>query len=384
MAIQNRSTTLPEIWAKNAQTTIPTPPVAGITYRNQALNSTAIDKAWAYKEIVDSANFNQHAYLQDMLIKEAEQYGVMRWNNTTTYKEGGFCLAEDGNLYQATSDNQGKEPTANADVWEVYPDLSTYQLQSNLSQTIDTSTTKYPSNNAVKTELNNKVGKTGDETIAGNKTFTGLNIFQGSAKLKVKSERYDVNSFPSTINENIIGIRDKNNIDLGGLASYINNVGDICIYLQAQRKIDGATKYAQPLGVILSQDGNTRTTVNTPSTSDNSSQIANTSWVRQVSALADLSNVVFDGISRKYTKIGNLLVQWGGVEINAKSNLNVTLPQPYKNANYKVFPAVRSNSFDFSITGIYSGYAEDEQNITLRNGFANKDYFSWLTIGEGA
>lgn len=120
MAIQNRNTTLPGIWAENAQTTIPTPPVAGVTYRDTTLNSTAIDKAWPFKTIVDSSDFNQHAFLQDTLIKEAEQYGVMRWNNTTTYKEGGFCLGQDGKLYQAKRDNQGKEPTANADDWKVF------------------------------------------------------------------------------------------------------------------------------------------------------------------------------------------------------------------------------------------------------------------------
>lgn len=120
MAIQNRNTTLPGIWAENAQTTIPTPPVAGVTYRDTTLNSTAIDKAWPFKTIVDSSDFNQHAFLQDTLIKEAEQYGVMRWNNTTTYKEGGFCLGQDGKLYQAKRDNKGKEPTANADDWKVF------------------------------------------------------------------------------------------------------------------------------------------------------------------------------------------------------------------------------------------------------------------------
>lgn len=127
MAIQNRTTTLPGIWASNAQTTIPTPPVAGVTYRDTTLNSTAIDKAWSFKTIVDSSDFNQHAFLQDTLIKEAEQYGVMRWNNTTTYKEGGFCLGQDGKLYQAKRDNQGKEPTASSDDWKEYvllPDQS--------------------------------------------------------------------------------------------------------------------------------------------------------------------------------------------------------------------------------------------------------------------
>lgn len=120
MAIQNRETTLPGIWAENAQTDIPTPPVAGVTYRDTTLNSTAIDKAWPFRTIVDSSDFNQHAFLQDTLIKEAEQYGVMRWNNTTTYKEGGFCLGQDGKLYQALRDNKGKAPTENADDWKVF------------------------------------------------------------------------------------------------------------------------------------------------------------------------------------------------------------------------------------------------------------------------
>lgn len=174
MAIQNRDTTLPEIWAKNAQTNIPIPPVAGITYRNQALNSTAIDKAWPFKEIVNSADFNQHAFLQDTLIKEAEQYGIMRWNNTTTYKEGGFCLGQDGKLYQAKRDNQGKEPTSSTDDWAIVPtDLSPYQLISNLSQTIDGSTSKYPSNNAVNTALNEKAN-----TSLSNLTATGKDAIQ--------------------------------------------------------------------------------------------------------------------------------------------------------------------------------------------------------------
>ena len=147
MAIQNRNTTLPGIWAENAQTTIPTPPVAGVTYRDTTLNSTAIDKAWPFKTIVDSSDFNQHAFLQDTLIKEAEQYGVMRWNNTTTYKEGGYCLGQDKKLYQAKRDNQGKEPTASKDDW--FDVLSIYQLIANLSQKVDGSTSKYPSNKAV-------------------------------------------------------------------------------------------------------------------------------------------------------------------------------------------------------------------------------------------
>ena len=194
MAIQNRSTTLPEIWAKNAQTTIPTPPVAGITYRNQALNSTAIDKAWAYKEIVDSANFNQHAYLQDMLIKEAEQYGVMRWNNATTYKQGGFCLAQDGNLYQAKRDNVNKEPTANSADWGKYTELSAYQLKSNLVQSLSQATDKYPSAKAVQDAVNAK-----QATITGGaSTITSANLTASRALVSNGSGKVAVANVTST------------------------------------------------------------------------------------------------------------------------------------------------------------------------------------------
>lgn len=185
---------MPEIWAKNAQTSIPTPPVAGITYRNQALNSTAIDKAWAYKEIVDSANFNQHAYLQDKLIKEAEQYGVMRWNNTTTYKEGGFCLAEDGNLYQAKRDNVNKEPTANSADWGKYPELSAYQLKSNLVQSLSQATDKYPSAKAVQDAVNAK-----QATITGGaSTITSANLTASRALVSNGSGKVAVANVTST------------------------------------------------------------------------------------------------------------------------------------------------------------------------------------------
>ena len=180
MAIQNRTTTLPGIWAENAQTTIPTPPVAGVTYRDTTLNSTAIDKAWPFKTIVDSSDFNQHAFLQDTLIKEAEQYGIMRWNNTTSYKEGGFCLGQDGKIYQAIRDNQGKEPTASSDDWG--DALAPYQLKSNLSQAIDSSTEKYPSNKAVQDAVNSKTLPVGALIpLAGDVAPAGFLRCDGSA-----------------------------------------------------------------------------------------------------------------------------------------------------------------------------------------------------------
>ena len=190
MAIQNRTTTLPGIWASNAQTTIPIPPVAGVTYRDTTLNSTAIDKAWPFKTIVDSSDFNQHAFLQDTLIKEAEQYGIMRWNNTTTYKDGGLCLGQDGKLYQAKRDNQGKDPTASVDDWGEYPELSLYQLKSNLVQVLSQATDKYPSAKAVQDAVNTKQGTiTGGATsiVSNNLTASRALVSDGSGKVAVSA-----------------------------------------------------------------------------------------------------------------------------------------------------------------------------------------------------
>lgn len=278
MAIQNRSTTLPEIWAKNAQTTIPTPPVAGITYRNQALNSTAIDKAWVYKEIVDSANFNQHAYLQDMLIKEAEQYGVMRWNNATTYKQGGFCLAQDGNLYQAKRDNVNKEPTANSADWGKNPELSAYQLKSNLVQSLSQATDKYPSakavqdiTNSLQNAVNGKVGKTGDETFSGVKTCQS-----DEPRFGLKHTGIDVTTAPAEQKSTRIFFSDKNNKWISEIGVYKNTDDGVISQITANNDTAGVAS----LQIICKKDGSKYGTCPTPpDAADSSTKIATTAWV---------------------------------------------------------------------------------------------------------
>ena len=105
MAIQNRTVTIKDVFAKNANTTIPEPPVVGISYRNENLTAAEVGEGWPFKEIVDSAKFNEAMYEYTTICKQLETYGFLPWCASTNYEIGSLCLGTDGILYQA------KQPT---------------------------------------------------------------------------------------------------------------------------------------------------------------------------------------------------------------------------------------------------------------------------------
>lgn len=105
MAIQNRTVTIKDVFAKNANTTIPEPPVVGISYRNENLTAAEVGEGWPFKGIVDSAKFNEAMYEYTTICKLVEKYGFLPWCASTDYETGSLCLGTDGIVYQA------KQPT---------------------------------------------------------------------------------------------------------------------------------------------------------------------------------------------------------------------------------------------------------------------------------
>lgn len=101
MTIENRTVTLTGVFAKEAATTIPDPPVSGASYRDTSMTKEEVESGWAYKDIVDSASFNQSLYEYSSLTSQIEKYGFLPWSNLTDYVEGSICLGSDGSLYQA-------------------------------------------------------------------------------------------------------------------------------------------------------------------------------------------------------------------------------------------------------------------------------------------
>lgn len=124
MAIDERLLTMPGQWAKNAQTVIPTPPLAGTAYRNTALTADDVEAGQAYDKAYDSARYNQMDYLTTGLVQGLEQYGLLPWSGFTNYAQSAFCLGLDGILYQALQPSGpaygGAQPTSNAAYWLNY------------------------------------------------------------------------------------------------------------------------------------------------------------------------------------------------------------------------------------------------------------------------
>ncbi len=120
MAVNIRNNNIPAIWAANAQTTIPNPPVVGIGYRNTALTNSLIQAGQLYKSLGDSAAWNQYLYNVSAVAQAAEVYGIMPYSGLTTYKDRSLCLYTDRLIYRAKMDVPTGTPCTNATYWEQY------------------------------------------------------------------------------------------------------------------------------------------------------------------------------------------------------------------------------------------------------------------------
>lgn len=192
--VDTRTVTLPAIWADDAITEIPTPPIANTAYRNTDLGSTKLLQGWPYQKIVDSADFNQTLWLISNLVKSCEQYGIMPWCATTTYKQNGICLASNGIFYWAKKDNTGVNPVTDSGMtnWDVFLDPgdnfvteTVLMSQTNLceklankTQTLSSSstTTQYPSAKAVYDNINNLQNSKQNNITGGASTITSANL----------------------------------------------------------------------------------------------------------------------------------------------------------------------------------------------------------------
>lgn len=189
MAIQNRTVTIKNVFASTADTTIPNPPVVGTSYRNENLTAAEVGEGWPYKEIVDSAKFNEAMYEYTTICKQLETYGFLPWCADTDYPAGGCALGTDGNVYQAKVAT-GPSTTASDpvnDTSHTYWDLFYYKsftpdraLISNASGKLEVSSVTstelgYLSGvtSAVQTQLNNKVALSGNQSISGVLYTTG-------------------------------------------------------------------------------------------------------------------------------------------------------------------------------------------------------------------
>lgn len=128
--MDQRQYTLPGVWALNANTQIPIPPVVGLSYRNTSLSTDTVNNGQSYKRIGDSADWNQFMMQQSGLVQMTEQYGIMPYSPFTQFGERALTLWTDGKLYRVIEGQvppKGTPPT-NKTYWEEYTPDTTGKL----------------------------------------------------------------------------------------------------------------------------------------------------------------------------------------------------------------------------------------------------------------
>ena len=214
--VDTRTVTLPAIWADDAITEIPTPPIANTTYRNTDLGSTELLQGWPYQKIVDSADFNQTLWLISNLVKSCEQYGIMPWCASTTYKQNGICLASNGIFYWAKKDNTGVNPVTDSGMtnWGVFLDpgdnfvtetvlmnqINLCEKLANKTQTLSSSSTstQYPSAKAVYDNINNLQNSKQNNITGGASSITTSNLTTNRALVSNGSGKVAVSAVTNT------------------------------------------------------------------------------------------------------------------------------------------------------------------------------------------
>lgn len=116
-----------QAFASTALTTIPTPPVAGNSYRNTSLLNATIGGGWPFSEIVNSADFNEFMYRLSALVNLLEVGGILEWSALTDYVVGAYVKGADNIIYKSllvSGPNSGGTKDCNAGANPTYWELA--------------------------------------------------------------------------------------------------------------------------------------------------------------------------------------------------------------------------------------------------------------------
>ena len=124
------------------------------------------------------------------------------------------------------------------------------------------------------------VHNTGDETIEGTKTFTGISKTEAPIDITVQ---YDVNEHPEETQYcRVINVKDKDGNQVGNINAGCTTSGQYTMCMESHRIVDGTDKWAT-IRTFLNEDGTAYAQAPTPSsTTDNSTKIATTAHLMNV------------------------------------------------------------------------------------------------------
>ena len=398
MTISNRTVTIKNVFATNANTTIPNPPVPGESYRNTSLTATEVGNGWSYKDIVDSAKFNQAMYEYTTICQQLEKYGFLPWSPNTDYPAQGCALGSDGIVYQAKvatgPSSTAVDPTTdtNHNTWDVFYYSSftaNRAMVSNGSGKITASTTTstelgyvHGVTSAIQTQLNGK-----QATITGAATtITSSSLTASRALVSNSSGKVAVSSTTST--------------ELGyvhGVTSAIQTQIDNTVKLTGDQTIAGTKTFSSTIAGSI--NGNAATVTNgvyttgnqtiagtktfssspivpTPATSDNSTKVASTAFVKALNYIAESSKSFgYDG----YIKLENgFIIQWGVIATSGTSGVTVNLPTPFSTDEYCAVLAVGNIGWTEGVPPQTYEYT----TTTFKVRCNNATYNHWIAVGK--
>lgn len=240
---------------------------------------------------------------------------VMATSNGTT-RTGGFRNINDNHnttMMYVTSDD-GTQIKGNIGI--VFDGTSAY-TQAPTPATND-STTKIATTANVDAKITAQAVKlSGDQTVAGNKTFTGTNHFQ-SVYTYFRGKVIDITNAPTTQADVGLEFQDKNGTAIGQnhVRTYTNGAVSHNMYVKSHKSNTWAN-----IGIGFAADDTVFTYAPTPSTNSNGTNIATTAWVNTRlggTGITSTEIAYLDGVS------SNIQTQLNGKANTSASNFNAT------------------------------------------------------------
>lgn len=169
------------------------------------------------------------------------------------------------------------------------------------------------------------------QTISGYKTISN----DGSGKnrqMDVICENLDLNNLPSSNAWGGIEFHDVNDTRIGKVEPSLEPSGLVRLNLSASQPVNGTMKYAS-ISVCIKPDGTVYTEAPTPASSDNTTKIATTAFVKSVLSSSGNGLATISKATNGYCRFSNgLLIQWGQNSSYTSRNPTITLNQSYTSA----------------------------------------------------
>lgn len=121
-----RSDKSPGIFAKNAQTAIPMPPVVGVSYRDSVSGLDNIEDGWSYETRVMSQEHNEFLFRETTLVELIDKTGILGWCESVNYDSGyAVTIGSNKGIYLLIQDSGpgtpagAKDPISSPTYWKL-------------------------------------------------------------------------------------------------------------------------------------------------------------------------------------------------------------------------------------------------------------------------